>query len=217
MIIAVDGHAASGKGTFAKRIAQHFGFHYLDTGKLYRAVALSVLNAGEDPDNAAAAGAAAAHLELSWLSHPDIELEATGGAASQVAVHEDVRGALTSFQRDFGRKPPGAILDGRDIGTVICPDAELKFFITATAHERALRRLKQLGEDASNPDRVQAMQAEIEARDHRDQTRAVAPLKPAKDALLLDTTNRDIDAIVEWGVAEVGKVLAARNVEAPIT
>jgi cytidylate kinase len=209
MIIAVDGPAAAGKGTLARRLAAEFGFAYLDTGLLYRAVAARVLAAGADPGDEKAARAAALALAPGELGNPGLRTEAVGEAASKVAAIPAVRSALLDFQRRFARQPPapakGAVLDGRDIGTVVCPDAEVKLFVTASAETRAHRRWKELRERNPGADARQVA-ADLKARDARDAARAAAPLKPAKDAHLLDTTNLDIEA----AFAAARAIVAAR-------
>ena len=193
MIIAIDGPAASGKGTLGKCIAAHYGLAHLDTGKLYRAVARDTLAKGGDPTDADAALAAAIALDLKTLADPALIDGRLGEAASLVARHPEVREALLAYQRSFARAKPGAVLDGRDIGTVICPDAEVKLFVTATPEERARRRfleLKRAGMAVSEEDVL----ADIRRRDERDKGRATAPLARPQDAVLLDTTNLDIDA-----------------------
>ncbi len=190
MIIAVDGPSASGKGTLARRLAAAFGFAHLDTGLLYRAVGAAVLAAGGDPADPAAAVAAARKLDLTALDPALLRREEIGQAASMVAPIPEVRAALLDHQRRFAAAPPGAkagaVLDGRDIGTVVCPQAEVKIFVTASADQRARRRHKELLErgEASIYARVEA---EMRARDHRDSERAAAPLRPAEDAEILDT------------------------------
>jgi CMP/dCMP kinase len=193
MIIAIDGPAASGKGTLGKRIAAHYGFAHLDTGKLYRAVARDVLARGNQPNDANAALAAAKTLDLATLDDPRLSDGRLGEAASVVASHPEVRNALLAYQRAFARRKPGAVLDGRDIGTVICPDAGVKLFVTAAAEERARRRFLEL-HHAGNAITEAEVLADIKRRDERDQNRTAAPLVQAEDAVLLDTTNLDIDA-----------------------
>ena len=189
MIVAVDGPAAAGKGTIARGLARHFGYHFLDTGALYRMVGLAVIRAGQDPADAAAAIAAANSLDPARFADGDLRSEAVGAAASIVSVVPEVRSALLSLQRGFAQKPPGAVLDGRDIGTVVCPDADVKLYVTASPEVRAARRQKELGA-ASYADVL----AEIRARDLRDSQRATAPLLPARDAVILDTSELDIAA-----------------------
>jgi cytidylate kinase len=193
MIIAVDGPAASGKGTIGKMVAGRYGLAYLDTGSLYRAVARNTMASGGDPSDARAALASAKALDPATLGDPALRGPGLGEAASLVAKHAEVRAALLAYQREFARAPQGAVLDGRDIGTVICPDADVKLFVTATPEERARRRyleLKQAGITVSE----QEVLADIRRRDERDKNRAAAPLRKAPDAYLLDTTNLDIDA-----------------------
>jgi CMP/dCMP kinase len=193
MIIAIDGPAASGKGTIGKRVAAHYALAYLDTGTLYRAVARDTVAKGGDLADAGAALASAKALDPSTLADPELRRPGLGEAASLVAKHPQVRKALLAYQRDFARAQTGAVLDGRDIGTVICPDAEVKLFVTATPEERARRRcleLKQAGMAISEADVL----SDIKRRDERDKNRAAAPLRKASDAHLLDTTNLDIDA-----------------------
>ena len=193
MIIAIDGPAASGKGTLGKRIATHYGLSHLDTGKLYRAVARDTLAMGASPSDASAAFEAAEALDPKTLGDPALIEGKLGEAASIVASHPSVRKALLDYQRGFARRKPGAVLDGRDIGTVICPDADVKLFVTASAEERARRRYCEL-KRAGIPVCEGEVLADIRRRDERDKGRAAAPLKRAEDAVLLDTTNLDIDA-----------------------
>ncbi|MBT6139545.1 MAG: (d)CMP kinase [Rhodospirillaceae bacterium] len=192
MIIAIDGPAASGKGTVAKRLAAHFAYPHLDTGALYRAVGLTVLRQGLDPNDAAAATEAARGLDPAIIDDPEIRSGEAGAAASKVAIVGAVREALLAFQRDFAARPPGAVLDGRDIATVICPGAERKIFVTASVEERANRRLKELlgrGEAAI----YARVLADLRERDARDAGREDAPMIQAADAYLLDTTTLDAD------------------------
>jgi cytidylate kinase len=198
--IALDGPAASGKGTLARKLAQHYGLAYLDTGSLYRAVAAKLLAAGADPADADAAAAAAEGLEPADLQRQDLRGQATGAAASVVAAQPRVRAALLDFQRRFAAEPPdgaaGAVLDGRDIGTVVCPRAEAKIFVTASAEVRARRRHEELI-GRGEPSIYAHVLEEIRQRDKRDSERAAAPLKPAEDAVLLDTSELDIAAAFE--------------------
>jgi cytidylate kinase len=197
-VIAIDGPAASGKGTIARRVSAAMQFAHLDTGMLYRAVGLAVLKRNEDPSDPAAAGRAALALDMSLLSDPALRTDAAGSAASKVAVVPAVREALLTFQRNFAHSPPGgrgAVLDGRDIGTVICPDAAVKLFVTASPEVRARRRFLELFAQGSTLSEAEVL-AEIVARDHRDSSRAVAPLSQAPDAHLLDTSLLDIEAAV---------------------
>jgi CMP/dCMP kinase len=193
MIIAIDGPAASGKGTLGKRVAAHYGLAHLDTGKLYRAVARDTLAKGRDPSDADAALAAAKGLDLTTLGDKALIDGRLGEAASIVASHPEVRKALLAYQRAFARAKTGAVLDGRDIGTVICPDADVKLFVTATPEERARRRYRELKHAGISISEAEVL-ADIRRRDDRDRGRAVAPLRRAEDAVLLDTTNLDIDA-----------------------
>ena len=193
MIIAIDGPAASGKGTLGKRIAAYYGLAHLDTCKLYRAVARDTLALGKNPTDASAALIAAKALDLRTLADPSLMDGKLGEAASIVASHPEVREALLAYQRTFARRKPGAVLDGRDIGTVICPDADVKLFVTAAPEERARRRYRELREAGNGISEAEVL-ADIRRRDERDKNRATAPLAQAQDAVLLDTTNLDIDA-----------------------
>lgn len=194
LIIAVDGPAASGKGTIAARLARAYGLPHLDTGLLYRAVGLGVLDAGHSLDDAVAAEAVARALDASHLTDADrLTGRGAGEAASRVAGYPGVRAALLQFQKAFAQQPGGAVLDGRDIGTVIAPEAQAKLFVTATPQVRATRRWKQLtgrGEVIAFDD----MLADIVRRDERDAGRGAAPMVQAEDAVLLDTTDMDIEA-----------------------
>ena len=198
MIIAIDGPAAAGKGTLAKRLAAEFNFAYLDTGALYRAVALTLIQDGADPADEAAAERVSANLDLSVIGDAALRSEATGGAASVVAAMPRVRDNLLQLQRNYASNPPqnkeGVVLDGRDIGTIVCPKADLKLFVTASAEVRAKRRVAELATRGDSAD-YDTILADVKARDERDMNRAQAPLKPAADALLLDTTLLDIDAV----------------------
>ncbi|MFN3749636.1 MAG: (d)CMP kinase [Sphingorhabdus sp.] len=205
MIIAVDGPTASGKGTISRALAAHYGLPWLDTGLLYRAVGRQLALNGGDPDQEADAVAACAFPD-SLLDDPVLRDEATGGLASRVSVHPGVRAALNKRQVDFANQPGGAVLDGRDIGTVIAPHADVKLFITASAEIRAERRFKEMqGRDASVE--YETILADIRARDKRDSERADAPLKPAEDAHLLDTGNLTIGAAVQAAIALVEREL----------
>ena len=206
VVIAVDGTAASGKGTLAKRLARHFGFAHLDSGSLYRLTALGVLRASGDPKNQADAVAAAGRIDPAQSDSPDIRQAPIAEAASVVAAIPAVRARLLQFQRNFAANPPGgakgAVIDGRDIGTVVCPGAAAKLFVDAQPEARAHRRrleLESLGQTVEEA----AVLADIRNRDARDSQRAVAPLKPAADAALLDTTNLDIDAAFAAALALV--------------
>ena len=194
-VIAIDGTFASGKGTLAKALAEHYGYHYLDTGKLYRAAARDMLLAGEDPNDAGVAARFAKAIDAQSLQDPGLKQSEVAAAASQLAVHKPVRAALLTFQRDFAEQLPGAVLDGRDIGTVICPDAAVKLYIDAAPDERARRRHKELrgyGEKLS----LETVKAQLAERDARDAGRTEAPLKPAHDSHLIDTTDLSIEAVM---------------------
>jgi cytidylate kinase len=193
LIIAIDGPAASGKGTLGKKLAAHFGLRHLDTGILYRAVAKALIDAGEPLNDAAKAAAAARALDPSRFDEAALKTPAVGEAASIVSAFPEVRSVLVTFQREFAAVPPGAVIDGRDIGTVICPDAPVKIFVTATPETRARRRAREFAEQGQAVDEVRVL-ADILQRDERDTTRKVAPLKQAADAHLLDTTHMDIEA-----------------------
>ncbi len=197
MIIAIDGPAASGKGTLARRLAEALDLAYLDTGSLYRAVGLGVLRAGGDPGRAADAVKAAQNLDLSAFSLDDLHSEAAGVAASQVAFLPAVRASLLEFQRRFAHNPPagkaGVVMDGRDIGTVVCPDAPAKIFVTADMDVRVGRRVKELRDKGETVIEAR-IRAGMEARDARDKDRSVSPLIPAEDAWVLDTSSLNADA-----------------------
>jgi cytidylate kinase len=193
MLIAIDGPAGSGKGTLAKRLAGHVGLPHLDTGLLYRGVALAMLEAGLPLTDAPAAARLASSLDPARLADPRLKGGDMGEAASMVSAHQPVRDALLELQRRFAAQPGGAVLDGRDIGTVICPDADAKLFVTATPEERARRRhLEFLSRN--EPAEFEVILADIRRRDERDMTRSVAPLRPAHDAVILDTTLLDAEA-----------------------
>lgn len=202
MIIAIDGPAASGKGTLAKKLAAHFGLRHLDTGLLYRAVAKTVMEAGPPYDDVAKAVAAAKALDPSRFDEAVLKSPAVGEVASIVSAIADVRAVLVKLQREFAATPPGAVIDGRDIGTVICPDAPVKIFVTASPQVRASRRFKEYAAQGQAIDE-KAVLADILTRDERDTTRKVAPLKPAADAHILDTTDMDINAAFRAAVALV--------------
>jgi CMP/dCMP kinase len=193
MIIAIDGPAASGKGTLAKRLAVHYGLPHLDTGLLYRAVARSLLDAGTPLDDRDAAARAASALDVKSLEDPRLRGAPMGEAASVVSAFQPVRDALLDFQRQFAAQTAGAVLDGRDIGTVVCPLADVKLFITATPEERARRRHLELL-SRNEVAEFTAILADIRRRDERDTTRSTAPLRAAEDAIVLDTTELDADA-----------------------
>jgi cytidylate kinase len=208
MIIAIDGPAASGKGTLGKKLAAHYGLRHLDTGLLYRAVAKTLMDASKQPTDVPAAVAAAKALEPAKFDEAALKGPAIGEAASLVSAIPEVRAALVTFQRGFAAKPPGAVVDGRDIGTVICPDADVKIFVTASPEVRAGRRTAEYRGQSQNFGRdidQATVLADIMARDERDTSRAVSPLKQAADAFLLDTTNLDIDGAMRAAIAVVDK------------
>jgi cytidylate kinase len=212
MIVAIDGPAAAGKGTLARHIAAALDFAYLETGLLYRAVGAKVLALGEAPGDAGAAERAAEALGSADLERTDLRSEAVSQAASEVAAHPGVRARLLAFQRRFAAWPPdgktGAVLDGRDMGTVVVPEAEVKIFLTASPEARAARRAKELrerGEDAIYPRVLQ----EMRDRDARDSARAAAPLRPADDAIVVDTTEMDRDDVFEKVLSIVQSRLGA--------
>jgi CMP/dCMP kinase len=202
MIIAIDGPAASGKGTLGKRLAAHYRLRHLDTGLIYRAVAKALLDAGHALDDETQAVAAARALDPARFDDQALKSHAVGEAASVVSAIAEVRAALLAFQRGFAAKPPGAVLDGRDIGTVICPDADVKIFVVAAPEERARRRALELKAAGQSVDEA-AILADILRRDERDRSRSVAPLKAAPDAHELDTTHLDVDAATAAAVALV--------------
>jgi cytidylate kinase len=210
MIIAIDGPAASGKGTLGKRLAAHYGYRHLDTGLIYRAVAKAMIDAGHPLDDENLATATATALDAGHLGDPALKTDAIGQAASVVSAFPGVRGALFDFQRDFASHPPGAVLDGRDIGTVICPYAEVKIFVVATPEVRAQRRVQEFAARGETVD-LAAVLADIIKRDARDRDRAAAPLKPAPDASLLDTSHLDIEGAVRAAIAIVEAARAGRS------
>jgi cytidylate kinase len=207
MIIAVDGPAAAGKGTLAKRLARHFGLAHLETGLLYRAVGLGALRRGADPADPAAALAAARGLRPEDLADPELRGEAAAEAASKAAALPAVRAALIEFQRAFAKAPPGgargAVLDGRDIGTVVCPDADVKLFLTAGVEVRAGRRARELRERGREAIDSRVLE-DMRERDARDQGRAVAPLTPATDAHVIVTDDLDADGVFARALAVIG-------------
>ncbi len=203
MIIALDGPAASGKGTLGKRIAAHYGLRHLDTGLLYRAVAQAMLDAKLPLDDAERAADAARRLDPSRFDEAALKSHAVGEAASIVSAIPDVRAALLQFQRTFARTPPGAVLDGRDIGTVVCPDADVKIFVVASPQARARRRALEMQSRGEAADES-AILADIQRRDERDRSRSVAPLVAAEDAITLDTTDLDVDGAVRAAIALIG-------------
>jgi CMP/dCMP kinase len=207
VIIAVDGPAAAGKGTVARALAAHYGFHFLDTGTLYRRVGLAVLKAGHDPNDVDAATKIALDLNARAFEDAELRTEEVGSAASVVASIPAVRSALLEFQRRFAAQKPGAVLDGRDIGTVVCPLAEIKLFVTASAKIRGERRfaeLRQAGQEVT----LEAVMDDIHQRDERDRTRAVAPLLAAADAVTLDTSDMAIDAAIAAAIRIVDRSVA---------
>ncbi|WGS20717.1 MULTISPECIES: (d)CMP kinase [unclassified Bradyrhizobium] len=209
MIIAIDGPAASGKGTLGKRLAHHYGYRHLDTGVIYRAVAYAMMAAGADLNNEALAVAAALELDPEKFGNPILKTQEVGEAASVVSAFPKVREVLVNFQRQFAADPPGAVLDGRDIGTVICPDADVKIFVVADPRVRARRRTLEArarGEDADE----EAVLADILKRDERDKNRTIAPLRAAADAHTLDNSNLDIEAGVRAAIAIVEQARAQR-------
>lgn len=212
MIIAIDGPVAAGKGTLARALAARYGFAYLDTGALYRAVGAKVLRAGADPADAAQAEAAARHLDAADLAAKDLRSEAVGLAASKVAAIPAVRAALLDYQRRFAAQPPdgraGAVLDGRDIGTVVCPEAAVKLFVTASDAVRARRRTDELLARGEAADYAKVLE-DLKKRDEQDRLRAAAPLKPAADAHLLDTSELSIEAAVTAAASIIEKAKAA--------
>src|SRR5438045_4047682 len=199
MIIAIDGPAASGKGTLGKRLGAHYGLRHLDTGLLYRAVAQAMRTAGHRLDDPIRAAAAAHALDPAAFDETALKSHEAGEAASVVSAIPEVRAALLALQRSFAATPPGAVLDGRDIGTVICPDADVKIFVIAAPEERARRRAAELKASGQSADEA-AILADIERRDERDRTRTIAPLKPAADAEVLDTSALDIEKAVAHAI-----------------
>lgn len=198
LIVTIDGPAAAGKGTLARRIADHYGLAYLDSGALYRGTALTLLRQGVDSPDDSAATAAAKGLQPELLSDPALRDEATGRLASKVAAIPAVRAALLDWQRGFATHPPagkqGAILDGRDIGTVVLPDAKVKFFITASDEARAMRRFKELQAKGETAIYARVLE-DMRERDARDTARSTAPMRPAEDALIIDTSALDADQV----------------------
>jgi cytidylate kinase len=205
-LIAIDGPAASGKGTIARAIARHFGVPHLDTGALYRAVGLAMLRSGADLADERTAAAFARALDLSLLEDPALRADETAAAASAISAFGGVRSALVRFQQDFASQPAGAVLDGRDIGTVIAPHADAKLFVTAARDVRSRRRCLEL-ERAGRPTPEAAVLADIAARDRRDEERSIAPLRRAEDADLLDTSNIDINEAVRQAIALISRRL----------
>ena len=210
MIITVDGPAASGKGTLAKKLAAHYGLPHLDTGLLYRGVGYLMLEGHHALDDVAAAARIAQELDLAKLDHEKLRSDAIGEAASRVAALPGVRAALLKMQQDFARQEKGAVLDGRDTGTVIAPDADVKIFVTASPEERARRRHIELA-TRQTPVEYCAVISDIKKRDERDSERSIAPLKPAPDAVLLDTTQLDIEAAFRAALSIVEAPRAGRT------
>jgi CMP/dCMP kinase len=210
MIIAIDGPAASGKGTIARQIAAVYGLHHLDTGLLYRAVAKSMLDAGYPPDDGNRATEAAVRLDPTKFEDNALKLAAITEAASVVAAIPQVRQALMNYQREFATKPPGAVLDGRDIGTVIAPGADVKLFVMASPEVRASRRVLELRARGESADEQEVL-ADLLRRDERDSRRTAAPLMQAPDAHLLDTTHLGIDAAFRAAVDIIEAVRAGRK------
>ncbi|MBN9075903.1 MAG: cytidylate kinase [Rhizobiales bacterium 65-79] len=209
-VIAIDGPAASGKGTMARRIAQAYGFVHLDTGLTYRAVAKALLAEGLPLDDEALAGEYAEKVDLAALDRETLSTHTVGEAASKVAVMPAVRRALVEKQREFAQTPPGAVLDGRDIGTVVCPEAQVKLYVTASAEIRAARRTDEIVANGGTADSA-AILEDIRRRDERDMGRTDSPLMPAIDAHLLDTSEMDIEAAFQAAKAYIDEALAKRN------
>jgi cytidylate kinase len=213
-VIALDGPSAAGKGTLARRLAAHYGLAHLDTGSLYRAVGRRILREGHDPADTKYAANVAQNLQPVDLQDPELRAEATSQASSIVAAIPAVRANLLAWQREFARHPPdgkrGAVLDGRDIGTVICPDADIKLFVTASLEARAERRFRELQAAGANPIR-RAVLEEMASRDRRDSERATAPLLPAPDAFVLDTSALDADTVFDRVVAFIDSTTRSRR------
>ena len=210
MIIAIDGPAASGKGTLGKRLAAHYGYRHLDTGLIYRAVAKAMLDAAADLADEARAAGIARTLDVESFGDPALKSQVVGEAASVVSAHPSVRAALVEFQRCFAAGPPGAVRDGRDIGTVICPDADVKIFVVAVPEVRARRRALE-AQSRGEPADEAAILADILKRDARDKNRSAAPLKQAEDAVLLDNSYLDIEGGVRAAIEIVEAVRAGRR------
>jgi cytidylate kinase len=209
LVIAIDGPAASGKGTLARQLASHFGLRHLDTGLTYRAVAAALLSDGADLGDVAAAVGAAEALDLACLQREHLASHAIGEAASKIAVMPGLRRALVEKQRAFAHRPPGAVLDGRDIGTVVLPNAPVKLFVTASPETRARRRALEIRAAGNDIGEAEVL-ADIKKRDARDTARTDSPLRPAADAYLLDTTDLDIEAAFRAAVDYVSRAIASR-------
>lgn len=205
-IIAIDGPAAAGKGTLSRRLAEVYGFHHLDTGLTYRATAKALLDAGQPLDDEGIAEATARHLNLGGLDRTVLARHEVGEAASKVAVMPAVRRALVEAQRKFAQREPGSVLDGRDIGTVVCPDAPVKLYVTASPEVRARRRFDEIIAGGGQAD-YEAVFADVKKRDERDMGRADSPLKPAEDAHLLDTSEMSIEAAFQAAKAIIDAAL----------
>ena len=210
MIIAIDGPAASGKGTLARNLAKHFSFNYLDTGLIYRAVGAMVLEKGKDPSDPLSATKVAQTLRTNDLDRDDLRSEASAAAASKVAAIPGVRAALLAFQQHFASSPPGAVLDGRDIGTVVCPKADMKFYLLASAEIRARRRVKEL-QDRGEEAIYASVLSDLRARDERDSGRSTAPLKPASDAFCLDTDSLNAESVFKIAVKAIEERFASNK------
>ena len=210
MIIAIDGPAASGKGTLGKRLAVHYGLRHLDTGLIYRAVAKALIDDDRNPNDVLRAAAAARMFNPSRFKEAELKAHSISEVAAIVSAIPAVRAAVFDFQRDFAARPPGAVLDGRDIGTVICPNADVKIYVTATPEARARRRAAEYRAQGRDIDQA-AVLADIRNRDERDQNRTIAPLKQAPDAHLLDTTHLDIDAAIRAAIDIVEATRAGRG------
>lgn len=208
MIIAVDGPSASGKGSVSRRVAAHYGLHYLDTGVLYRAVALEMLDNNLPLDDVQAAERIARNLDVDRIDQSRLRERGVGEAASRIAAFAEVREALLEVQRAFANRPGGSVLDGRDIGTVVCPHADAKLYITASAETRARRRFLELREAGAEVEEWQVYD-DILQRDKRDRERATAPLRKADDAYLLDTTNLDIEQAFKAALGLIDAALSA--------
>lgn len=210
LVIAIDGPAAAGKGTLARRLADHYGLAYLDSGSLYRGTALSLLRQGVPAPDEATAAAAAKALQPELLADPALRAEATGALASKVAAIPAVRAALLDWQRGFAQSPPagkrGAVLDGRDIGTVVLPGAKVKFFITASDEARAMRRFKELQAKGETAIYARVLE-DMRERDARDTARSTAPMRPAEDALIIDTSALDADQVFRQAKDHIDQII----------